>query len=98
MDVCRLRQDGEGGRHRNLQAAPEPFLQAMAPSRDGLVVAVACLCTWSWRAELGAQEGLPLILGHTLSRKAMHGGKAQNATLDSQPIAGLLHGGLLPQA
>ena len=42
MDVCSLRQDGEVVLHRNMQAAPEPFLKAIAPSRDDMVVAVAC--------------------------------------------------------
>ena len=31
--------------HRHLRAAPEPFLQAMVPSRETLVVCVAGLCT-----------------------------------------------------
>ena len=39
-------QDGDILLHRNMKAAPEPFLKAIAPSRDGLVVAVACLFTW----------------------------------------------------
>jgi hypothetical protein len=31
--------------HRHMQAAPEPFLKAIAPSRAGLVVAVECILT-----------------------------------------------------
>jgi hypothetical protein len=46
MYVCVVRQAGAILRPRNMQAAPAPFLQAVAPYRDGLVVAVACLCTW----------------------------------------------------
>ena len=30
--------------------------------------------------------------------QAIHGGKATNDTIDSQTIAGLLRGGMLPQA
>lgn len=30
---------------RNMNAAPDPLLKAVAPYREGLVVAVACLCT-----------------------------------------------------
>jgi predicted NBD/HSP70 family sugar kinase len=41
MDVCILRHDGEILLHRNMQAAPEPFLKAIAPYREGLVVAAA---------------------------------------------------------
>jgi hypothetical protein len=45
MYLCILNQDGEIVLHRNMQAAPEPFLKAVAPYRDGLGVAVECLFT-----------------------------------------------------
>jgi len=61
-------------------------------------VAVECLCTWYWLADLCADAGLPCVLGHALSMNAMHGGKATNDTSDAQKIAALLRGGLLPQA
>jgi len=78
--------------HRNMQAAPEAFLKAVAPYRDGLVVAVECIFTWSWLADLCAQEGIPFVLGHALYMKAIHGGKAKNDQIDSQKIAALLRG------
>src|SRR5262249_31735239 len=37
-------------------------------------------------------------LGHALYRKAIHGGKAKNDKIDSQKIAALLRGGMLPHA
>jgi hypothetical protein len=46
LDVCILRQAGAIVLHRPRQAAPAPFLQAVAPSRAGLVVAVAGRCPW----------------------------------------------------
>jgi hypothetical protein len=98
MDVCLVSQDGAILLHRHLQAAPAPFLKAVAPSRDGLVVAVECLCTWYGLADLWADAGLPFVLGPARSMKAMHGGKATNDTLDAQQIAAWLRGGLLPQA
>ena len=98
MYVCIVNHDGAILVHRNMKAAPEPFLKAVAPSRDGLVVAVACLCTWYWLADLCTQEGIPFVLGHALSMKALHGGKATNDTIDSHKIAALLRGGMLPQA
>jgi transposase len=98
MSVGILRQDGEVVLHPNRQAAPEPCLQAVAPSRDGLVVAVACRFTWYWLADLCAQAGRPFVRGHALSMKAIHGGKAKNDTIDSQNIAVLLRGGMLPPA
>lgn len=98
MSLGILHQDGEILVHRNMPAGPELCLKAVAPSREDLVVGVECLFTWSWRADLCAHEGRPFVLGHALSMKAMHGGKAQNDTMDAQKIAVLLRGGLLPQA
>jgi transposase len=98
MSLCRLSQDGEGMVHRTMPAAPEPFLQAVAPSRDGLVVAVACLFPWYGLADFCAREGMPFVLGHALYMQAIHGGKAQNDKLAAQNIAVLRRGGRLPQA
>jgi transposase len=97
MYVCILSQDGEVVLHRTMKAAPEPFLKAIAPYRDARVVAVDGIFTWSWLADLCAQEGLPFVLGHALYMKAIHGGKAKNDKIDSQKIAALLRGGMLPQ-
>jgi transposase len=98
MYLCLLNQDGESVLHRNMKAAPEPFLKAIAPSREDLVVAVECLLTWYWLADLCAQEQIPFVLGHALYMKAIHGGKAKNDKIDAQKIAVLLRGGMLPQA
>jgi len=98
MYVCILSQDGEILLHRNMKAAPESFLQAVAPSREGLVVAVECIFTWYWLADLCVHEGIPVVLGHALYLRAIHGGKAKHDTIDSHKIATLLRGGMLPQA
>src|SRR5215475_8644614 len=98
MYVCILSQDGEIVLHRNMKAAPDPFLKAVAPYREGLVVAVECIFTWYWLADLCAHEGIPFVLGHALYMKAIHGGKAKSDKIDSQKIAALLRGGMLPKA
>jgi transposase len=98
MYVCILNHDGEIMLHRNMKARPEAFLQAIAPYREGLVVAVECIFTWYWLADLCAQEGIPFVLGQALYMKAIHGGKAKNDKIDSHKIAALLRGGMLPQA
>jgi hypothetical protein len=98
MYVCILSQEGEILLHRNRKAAPEPFLQTIAPYREGLVVAVECIFTWYGLADLCAAQGMAFVLGHALSMKAMHGGKAKNDRIDSQKMAALLRGGRLPQA
>ena len=87
MYICLLSQEGEILLHRNMKAAPEPFLQAVAPYRDGLLVAVECIFTWSWLADLCAEEGSPVVLGPALSMKALHGGKAKHDQIDSHKIA-----------
>jgi transposase len=98
MYVCILSQDGEILLHRNMKTSPETLLKAIAPYREDLVVAVECIFTWYWLADLCAQEQIPFVLGHALYMKAIHGGKAKNDKIDSQKIAVLLRGGMLPQA
>jgi hypothetical protein len=98
MYVCSLSQDGEGMLHRTMSASPDALLKAIAPYRDDRVIAVEGIFPWYGLADLCAQEGLPFVLGHALSMQAIHGGKAKNDTIDSQKIAGLLRGGMLPQA
>jgi predicted NBD/HSP70 family sugar kinase len=43
MYICVLSQSGEPVLHKNMITAPEPFLKAIAPFRDDLVVAVECI-------------------------------------------------------
>jgi transposase len=98
MYVCVLNQAGEVLLHRNMKASPEPFLKAIAPYREDLVVCVECIFTWYWLADLCTQEGMAFVLGHALYMKAIHGGKAKNDKIDAHKIAVLLRGGMLPQA
>src|SRR5437667_10964321 len=98
MYLCILNQAGEILVHRNMPAGPEPFLKAVAPYRTALVVCVECIFTWNWLADLCAREGIPFVLGHALSMKAIHGGKTKTDKIDAAKIAGLLRGGLFPQA
>ena len=98
MYACILDQHGTILVHRNMKASPEMFLKAIAPYRADLVVCVECIFTWYWLADLCAQEGIPFVLGHALYMKAIHGGKAKNDKIDSQKIAALLRGGMLPEA
>jgi transposase len=98
MYVCILNQDGDIVVHRNLKAKPDALLQIIAPYREDIVVAVECIFTWYWLADLCAQEEIPFVLGHALYMKAIHGGKAKNDKIDAHKIAVLLRGGMLPQA
>jgi transposase len=98
MYICILDAAGQVLVHRNVKTTPEAFLDAVAPYRDDLVVAVECMFTWYWLADLCAAQGIPFVLGHALAMKAIHGGKAKNDKIDSHKIAVLLRGGLLPQS
>jgi transposase len=98
MYVCILNQEGESLLHRNMQASPETLLKAIAPYREAMVVAVACLFTWYGLAALGAPAGIPFVLGYALSMQAIHGGTATNDTIDAHTIAVVLRGGMLPHA
>ncbi len=98
MYLCILDQAGETLLHRNMPATPEALRKAIAPYRGQIVLAAACLFTWYWLADLCAEHAIPFVLGHALSMKAIHGGKAKNDKIDAQKIAVLLRGGMLPQA
>src|SRR6266542_3625568 len=98
MYVCILDHTGTMLVHKNVATTPENFLRGIAPYREDLVVAVECIFTWHWLADLCACEGIPFVLGHALSMKAIHGGKAKNDKIDAHKIAVLLRGGMLPQA
>jgi transposase len=98
MDVCILDQAGETRLHRNMKTTPEALLKAIAPYCDQLVIAAAWMFTWYWLADFCAEHRMLLVLGHALSMKAIHGGKAKHDKLDAHQIAVLLRGGMLPQA
>ena len=98
MYLCILDAQGQVVFDKNLPASGQAFLQAIAPFRDGLVVAVECLFCWYWLADLCAREQIAFVLGHALYMKAIHGGKSKNDQIDAAKIARLLRGGTLPQA
>ena len=98
MYVCILDAAGTKVLHKDLSATPEQFLQAVAPYRANLAVAVECIFTWYWLADLCHREAIPFVLGHALYMKAIHGGKAKNDRIDAHKIAVLLRGGMLPMA
>lgn len=98
MYVCITDAAGTVLVHKNIPAKPEPFLAIIGPYEGELVVAVECIFTWYWLADLCAQRGIPFVLGHALYMKAIHGGKTKNDKIDSQKIAALLRAGMFPLA
>ncbi len=98
MYLCIFDKDGQIVLHKNMRSCPEAFLAAVDPFREDLVVAVECIFTWYWLADLCRSEGIDFVLGHALYMKAIHGGKAKNDKIDALKIATLLRGGSLPKA
>jgi transposase len=97
-DLGVIDADGEVRVHKNSRTDPKTFLPAVKPFRDDVVVCVECLFTWYWLADRCEDEGIPVVLGHALDMRAIHGGNAKNDRLASHTIAARLRGGLIPQA
>ena len=98
MYICMLSGTGKVLLHKSVKATPEAFLRAIKPYRKNVVVAVECMFSWYWLADLCEDQGIPFVIGHALYMKAIHGGKSKNDRIDSQKIAALLKGGLFPMA
>ena len=98
MYACVLDSHGEIVDQKNLKSSPAAFLQFIEAYRGDVVVAVECIFTWYWLADLCSEEDIPFVLGHALYMKAIHGGKAKNDKIDAHKISTLLRGGMLPQA
>jgi transposase len=93
-----LDHDGQTCFGRNLPAAPEPFLKAVRPFRDGLLVACECVHPWYWLADTCCEQKIAFVLGHAFAMKAVHGSKTKCDRQDAEAIARLLKGGNFPPA
>ena len=78
MYVCILDDTGEVRFHRNITTDREVFMEVIQPYIEDVVVAVECMFTWYWIADLCTQKGIPFVLGHALYMKAF---------TDSEPVA-----------
>ena len=98
MYVCIMNQTGEILVHRNMATTADELVNVIEPFRSDVVMAAECMFTWYWIADLCHQIGVKFVLGHALYMKAIHGGKVKNDKIDSQKIAAMLRGGMLPMA
>src|SRR5262245_13048304 len=83
---------------KNLPASPDAFLAAVAPFRDGLLVACECMHCWYWLADTCRDHHIAFALGHAWAMKAVHGHKTKCDRKDAEAIARLLKGGNFPPA
>ena len=90
MYVCIMDHEGTILTHQNLPAATKALAGALGPYKEDLVLAVECIFTWYWLADLCAAETIPFVLGHALYMKAIHGAKTKNDRIDAQKIAALV--------
>jgi len=56
----------------------ETLADVLQPYREDLVLAVECIFTRYWVADLCNRIGVEFVLGHALYMKAIHGGKVKN--------------------
>ena len=96
--LCVVDADGNKRLHRELKCCIEELQLALAPFREGLVVACETTFCWYWLADFCHERDITFVLGHALFMKAIHGGKAKNDRIDAEKIAALMRGGVLPQA
>src|SRR5437588_10193892 len=66
-----LDRDGQTRFGRNLPAAPDPFLRAVEPFRDGLVVGCECMHCWYWLADTCRDAPIAFALGHAWALTAV---------------------------
>src|SRR4051812_31042289 len=65
MFLCILAHDGRTLLHEDIPATKDDFLKAIAPHRDGLVVACERMFAWYWLADACAAEGIPFVLSRS---------------------------------
>src|SRR5262249_21024578 len=90
--------DGQVRFARNLAANPDAFLRALAPFRDGLLVACECMHCWYWLADTCREHHIAFVLGHAYSMKAVPGYKPKGPPKAAEAIARRLRGGNSPPA
>src|SRR6476469_6553801 len=83
-----LDRDGAVRFSKNLPAQPEPFLRAVDPFKDGLLVGCECVHCWYWLADTCRDHQLPFALGHAWAMKAVHGSKTKGDRQDADALGG----------
>ncbi len=69
LAICIVDSAGAVVLQTQIPADKQRLLQALAPFRPDVVVAVECLFAWYWVADLCRDEEIPFVLGHALYMK-----------------------------
>jgi len=97
MYLCVMDKEGNKLLHKNIATHDrERFLELLSPYRHDLTVACESTFNWYVLADLCEDAGIPFVLGHAFYMKAIHHAKVKNDRTDSETIASLLRGNLLP--
>jgi transposase len=97
MYLCVMDKEGKKLLHKNIKTHDRQcFQELLAPYRHDLTV--ACESTFNWHvvSDMCEDAGIPFVLGHAFYMKAIHKSKVKNDRVDSETIASLLRGNLLP--
>jgi len=78
MYVCIMDHEGTILIHRNMPAAADALADVPQPYCEDLALAVECIFTRYWVADLCSRIGVEFVLGHALYMKTIHGGKVKN--------------------
>ena len=98
MYIFIMNQIGKIIFHQNVDTDPEILFRVIFPYLGDIAIAVECIFSWYWVADVCKDHQIPFVLGHALYLKAIHGGKTKNDKIDSRKIAALLRGGNFPMA
>jgi hypothetical protein len=79
MHVCIIDSDANILIHKNIPTNSKAFLKLIAAYKDDIAVWGGVECMFLvLAADLCAQEGIELTLGHALYMRCIHGGKSKN--------------------
>jgi hypothetical protein len=76
MYVCIMDHERTILIHRNMPATVETLADVLQPYLEDMALAVECIFTWYWVADLCSRIGVEFVLGHALYMKAIHGGRS----------------------
>jgi len=97
MYLCIMDKEGNKLLHKNIKTHDQKcFLELVAPYRHDLTVACESTFNWYVVSDMCEDAGIPFVLGHAFYMKAIHKAKVKNDRADSETIASLLRGNLLP--
>jgi hypothetical protein len=72
MYVCIVNQAGKTLYHYNLPARIDSLFPVIKPYLPNIAIAVECIFTWYWIADVCAQHNIPFVLGYALYMYRRH--------------------------